>query len=320
MRGRLGRSAVALLVTVAGLVALGTSALPSGAEDPTFVDWTSLLPSLSDTFDPNAANDCTAGRPTCVDKTLREMQRRFDPLASACDRNAIFSLAYLRTTRTYEWARDQVGFFQDTPFVNHEDAVFARYYFSAVDAYQAGNAAGVPGAWQVAFDAARTRSVTGTGSLLLGMNAHVNRDLAFVLHDIGLVRLDGTSRKPDHDKVNQFLNTVVDPLLAEEAARFDPGLSQYKTAYGVGYTAFFQQLASWREQAWRNAEALADAPTAAGRALVAQQIEATATAQAQQIVAENQYIPFVSSAAQQDAYCAAHNGAPAPQPYAYGPA
>ena len=50
-----------------------------------------------------------------------------------------------------------------------------------------------------------SRQVTGMGNVFLGMNAHVNRDLPFVLAEIGLVKPDGTSRKADHDRVNDFL-------------------------------------------------------------------------------------------------------------------
>lgn len=314
---RVGLGSMVLLAALSSVVARAPMA---AADDPLFVDWTSLLPSLSDAYDPNSANECVAGKPTCIDKTIKEMDRRFEPLASACDHDAIFSLAYLRTTQTYKWARDQVGFFADTPFVNHEDAVFAKYYFSAYDAYQAGDSANVPPAWQLTFDANRNKTVNANGSLLLGMNAHVNRDLAFVLASIGITYPDGTSRKADHDKVNQFLNVVVQPLLAEEAARFDPSFNNFVTPYGVGYTAFFQMLAAWREQAWRNAEALTNAPTAADRALVAQQIEASAAAEAQSIISSNGYVPLVATAGMQDAYCAAHNAAPAPMPYAFGTA
>jgi len=90
--------------------------------------------------------------------------------------------------------------------------------------------------------------------VFLGMNAHVNRDLPFVLASIGLTFPDGTSRKADHDKVNQFLNDVLDPLLAEEVARFDASPDDARAPTLLGYTSSFQMLAAWRETAWRNAE------------------------------------------------------------------
>src|SRR2546423_1619013 len=155
------------------LLVVGT-ATTAHADDPIFVDWTSVLPSLGDAYDPNSANDCTAGRSNCIDITIREMARRFDNLGQACDHNAAFSLAYLRPTQTYKWARAQVGFFVDTPYVNHEDAVFARYYFDAYDNWAKGNVTAVPQAWNVAFNAAKAHQVSGGGNVFLGMNAHVN--------------------------------------------------------------------------------------------------------------------------------------------------
>jgi hypothetical protein len=230
----------------------------------------------------------------------------------------VFALAYLRTTQTYGWARDQAGYFVDTPYVNHEDAVFGRYYFDAYDAWASGRRTAVPQSWLIAFDAAAARQVSGTGDLFLGMSAHVNRDLPFVLASIGLTFPDGTSRKADHDKVNQFLNAVLDPLLGEEAARFDAGIDDSRDALLLGYTGSFQMLAAWRETAWRNAERLANAPDAASRAQVAQSIEEYATGVAQTLVAAEAYVPPLTTTTPRDQFCAAHKGAAAPIAYTFG--
>jgi hypothetical protein len=290
------------------------------ADDPIFVDWPSLLPGLVDTYDPTSANDCVAGRPACVDATIREMRRRFEPLGQGCHHNAVFALAYLRTTQTYKWARDQPGYFNDTAWVNHEDAVFAKYYFNAYDNWAAGRHDQVPPAWRIAFNAAAARGVTGSGNLLLGMNAHVNRDLPIALANIGIATPDGQSRKADHDKVNQFLNTVVQPLLIELAARFDPNTVDIVTPYGVGYAGLFQTLAAWRELAWRNAELLVAAPTAAAKALVIDEIETSAAAQATSLAAANSYAPPLITSASRDAFCASHNATQPPMEYAFGAA
>jgi hypothetical protein len=202
--------------------------------------------------------------------------------------------------------------------MNHYDAVFAKYYLRAYDDYVADRRTNVPGTWLVAFDAARGREVSGSGSLLLGMNAHVNRDLAFVLAAIGLVQPDGSSRKTDHDKVNQFLNLVMQPLLLELSARFDPQIIDVETPYGTGYTALLQLLVVWREVTWRNAELLVSAPTDAARASIAQQIETAAELEARSIVLSNAYLPPLTSSAARDAYCAAHHDAMAPLTYAFG--
>ena len=290
------------------------------AEDPQFIEWTSALPTLTDSYDPSSENDCAAGRPKCIDITIREMQRRFTPLGQSCNHNAVFSLAYLRTTQTYKWARDQEGFFVDTPYVNHEDAVFAKYYFDAWDNWYApsGNRNDVPKAWQIAFSAADSKRVNGSGSLFLGMSAHVNRDLPFVLAAIGLTFPDGSSRKVDHDKVNQFLNAVLNPLMAELAARFDSGIDGARDPMLLGYTSSFQLLAAWRETAWRNAERLVNAPDAATRAQVAQSIEDYAAGVATTLVAAESYTPPLSSSVARDGFCSSHKGATAPIAYPWG--
>lgn len=302
---------------LAGIAGTGV-ATPVGATDPLFLDWSSLLPSLTDTYVASSENDCVSGKPNCLDVTIKEMERRFSPLAQACDHNAVFALAYLRTTQTYGWARDQEGFFADTPFVNHEDAVFARYYFDAYDDWAAGRRSEVPKAWLTAFDAAAGHKVSGVGNVFLGMNAHVNRDLPFVLAAIGLTAPDGSSRKPDHDKVNQFLNAVINPLLAEEAARFDAGADDLADPLLLGYTTTFQMLAAWREMAWRNAERLVSAPDDSARTQVAQSIENYADVTAQTIKLATSYIWPLTTSKARDTYCTTHNGAPAPIVYPFG--
>jgi len=201
-------------------------------------------------------------------------------------------------------------FFADTPFVNHQDAVFARYYFDAFDAWHRGDTSATPPAWRIAFDAADRRSVTGSGNLLLGMSAHVNRDLPFVLAEIGLVRPDGTSRKADHDKVNEFLNRVMEPLLSEAAARFDPTIDDGSVPYTtLDETVLLQLLVGWREQAWRNAERLVNAPTAAARTAVADDIEAFAAGENQVIAQATSYTALdiiLGRRAARDSYCAQH--------------
>lgn len=300
IRARLRVRGMAMAVVVALWAAVGAG--PAQASDPIFIGWSNLLPAWVYTYSPSSANACSAGRPTCVQQTIATMKRRYAPLASSCDHNAVFSLAYLRTTQEYAITADQPGFYEDVAWVNHEDAVFSQFYFTSYDAYSAGNLSAVPLAWRIAFDAAKNRTVTGVGDLLLGMSAHVNRDLPFVLAGVGIVAPNGRSRKPDHEKINVMLNKVVGPLLDEEAKRFDPTMNAAKSPYGISYTALMQLLVSWREQAWNNAELLVSAPNAAARALVAQQIETYAANTARSIVAGN-LSPGPATLAR-DAYCA----------------
>lgn len=278
------------------------------ADDPPFIPWSDLAPSLTMQYDPGSANLCNRGDVRCVDAVIQEMKGRFRPLARKCSHNAVFSLTYLRTTQEYRRTIKNPKFFSDTPFVNHEDAVFASLYFNAYDDwYKRARQARVPEAWRIAFRAADRHEVSGGGSLLLGMSAHINRDLPFALAGVGLVTPQGKSRKRDHDKVNRILNRVIEPVLTETSRRFDPSISQTSIdGTTLDEAGLLQIVVGWREEAWRNAERLEAAKSPAERSATAESIETAAALEAQSIAAQTAYHPPLSSTATRDAYCAAH--------------
>jgi hypothetical protein len=291
-----------LLSTATSTVSTTTNVATSGN---LATDWTMVLPGLAGPYNPADPNNiCNAGQPQCVDIVAREMQKRLKPLSDSCSHNALFSLLYLDVTYHIGDAVRTNGYFNVPGVISHEDALFASYYFNAFDAYAKGDLANTPGAWQVAFGAAKDKSVQGLGDVLLGMNAHINRDLPFVLYRMGLFNSDGTSRKSDHDLVNSVLFDAYDDAAIDSARRFDPSMAP-STAPGSG-EASIQSVVLWREEAWRNAERLASASTDAERALIAAQIEQAATLEAQAIKAAYSYGPGQSSA-DRDAYCAAHH-------------
>lgn len=307
----------ALLVAALAAPLAGLSAVPAQA-DTLYVPWSSYLSGWTDEYIPSSDNDCVAGRSNCLKATLKELARIADANGQSCDHNAIFSLAYLRMTQTYGWARDIPGYYQDVPFANHLDAVFAKYYTDAWYAYQDGNMSAVPQAWQIAFNDAENKTVSGAGDLLLGMNAHINRDLPYVLAASGLVAPDGTSRKTDYDADEQWLNDSTHPLLYEAAARYDSTTNDASDPYGISDAALFQIVSGWRENAWRNAEALVSASTPTQYAAVQATIESEATSAAQLIQTTYAYDGIINTTGPRDAFCATHNGDAAPIAYDFG--
>lgn len=300
------RRPVALLLAALLLLAAPSPTGAGSYDDPFFLNWPGFVSSApTGDFTASTESDCPKGSTRCVDAVIREMTKRFNGLG--CDHDSAFAFTYLLTTEEYRRAIEDPAFFTDTAFVNHQDAVFADYYFRAHDAWRAGRLDEVPPAWRIAFDAAGRQAVTGMGNVLLGMNAHVNRDLPFVLAGIGLVKPDGSSRKVDHDRVNAFLAEVNTYLLAEAAKVLDPTLDDGDV---VGTTidnmTSVQLLVAWREQAWRNAERLAAATTDAERAWVAQSIEDAAAAEALAIRSATAYPPLLGGAAARNAFCASN--------------
>src|SRR4051812_26139339 len=168
---RRGRIAMGVLIAavLSSFVTVGTPS-PAQADLLPYVPWSSYLPGWTDQYVPSSDNDCVAGRPNCLQGTLKEQSRIADQTASSCSHNAVFARAYVRMTQLYGYTRAIPGYYEDVPYFNHVDAVFARYYTDAYYSWAAGNRAAVPQAWLTALDAARDKRVSGTGDLLLGMN------------------------------------------------------------------------------------------------------------------------------------------------------
>jgi uncharacterized protein DUF5995 len=296
------------LVVVLTVLAAVSAPAPAAAQDPLLVNWPSLLPGLETTYEPSSADDCRSGRPGCIDALIRAMAKRLGPLASSCDHDAVFGLSYLRTTQAFQQAVSEPGFFNDPRYITHEGAAFASLYMHAYDTWHSKNRAATPPAWAIAFDAAENRKVSALGNLLLGMNAHIQRDRPFVLAAVGMVEPDGTSRKDDNDDVNIFLNRVTVPLTKEIAARFDPTFDDTNLPTGLDEMLSFEPVMAWREIAWRNAERLRAATTDAELATVAADIERYAASQAVLIRSLASYLAPLQTSAPRDAFCSLHHG------------
>jgi hypothetical protein len=290
--------ALALTPSFASADLLGT-----GINDPV-TDWATVLPGLTPGYDNQDSNICKSGKEACQATLYNEMDKRFQPLANSCSHNAMFALLYLRVTRhVWDSIWHDGDYFSDKGFMTHYGAVFGNYYLDGYDAWARGSAA-TPTAWKIALDAAKNKQVTGLGNLLLGMNAHINRDLPLVLYKIGLVAPDGTSRKDDHDLINNVLYQAYGEAITEAGRRFDPSL-QSQSGTGSAESGI-QSVILWREEAWRNAERLATATSDAQRAAITQQIDQAATLEAQVIKAADSY-NLLQTSATRDAFCAAHH-------------
>jgi hypothetical protein len=265
---------------------------------PLALAWTMLL-SLLVASPASAAQDvadkhaCQVGAPVCVRFVLREMHKRFRTLAQDCDHDAVFALLYQRTTEKFGETLATIGY-ADPAAVVREAALFADYYFTAYDDYHSGGA--VPPAWDIAFTAASEHAVFATGNALLGINAHIQRDLPFTLYDLSVQGHPISAE--DHTRVNAFLAQV--DVSAEIARRFDPTFDD-----NADPTALFERIVAWRALAFSNFVRLRDAPTPEDRAAVALEIEGYASAAANSIAQSTAYPPGTDSTAR-DAYCAAH--------------
>ncbi len=308
-------AAAVLLAAVAAVAGVSTAQDRAGA-DPLYAEWPALLPGLTAGYDPGSSNVCVSGKVQCIDAAVREMERRYQPLAASCSHQALFALTYLRVTQTYAWSARQPGYYADPGWTTHAVAVFAKYYLQAFDAWTADNSStAVPRAWRTAFDAARDGAVSGAGNFFLGLNAHINRDLALAMAGAGLTTPDGRSAKPNFDRIDKLLNSVTEPLVAELSARLDPSMDDTELPFGVDAVATGNLMFAWREQAWRNAELLSNPLT---RSVAAASVEANSVTQAATYRTTLAYAPPTTTRVARDAWCAAHHADPAPLAYPFG--
>jgi hypothetical protein len=135
----------------------------------------------------------------------------------------------------------------------------------------------VPEAWRIAFETAESGDANGAQDMLLGINAHVQRDMPYVVASVGIRKPDGTSRKPDHDVGNKILGTAYETIVRDNERRYDPFLATTNSsATPLDDFGGLEMVKGWREGVWRNAERLLNARTEAERQLVSQQIEQNA--------------------------------------------
>jgi hypothetical protein len=273
------------------------------AEEPVSIPWTTLLPAL-----PSPAGHSGGPVPGCKKATLKCVNREVRMLRRTrnrfgCDHRAVFATTYLTLTKVLRRTmKADAKYFADRRALIYEDVVFADVYFNTLKAYEQGKK--VDPAWKIALDTAMSGDGQGAGDMLLGINAHVQNDMPFVLAAITLRNAKGTSRKPDHDKMNEVLNDAFDEVVKEIATRFDPltALETYELSPVTDYFGI-ELVRIWRESVWRNAERLVNAKTPQERQLVANSIHGQAEVTAQAIRAATIGPPGYR--AQRDAYCAA---------------
>ena len=279
-----GIASLASLAVLASAVALAPSAPAAPVPG---IPWTELLPALPSPPQsaPNRVAHCKKPSIACVDFQIARMEALRDRLG--CDFKAVFATTYFELTKVL---RSSVAadpeFFRWPKFFFREDALFANVYFRTVRAWEQGNFEKVPPAWRVAFETAESSEVLGAQDMLLGINAHVQNDMPFVLAQLGLRDREGESRKPDHDKANLNLTLGYEPVVTAVGARYDENMALTNpSGLFLEDVVGLELVRQWREQVWRNAERLVNAETDEERAAVAESIHQYAGAWANGIAA-----------------------------------
>jgi hypothetical protein len=267
--------------------------------------WRTIGPTLGGRLDPTSSNICDSGQPACMDAVLAEMSHRIAALG--CSHLAPFATMYRQVSAEI---RDSVSArrYADSAYVIHLDSVFSTLYYHALDSWRAGRRNQLPQVWRLAFSAADGRQVSTLGDMLLGMNAHISRDLPYALATVGLRYPDGRNATGDVIAVNQDIERATQPMLAQIRARYDPRLGPPRNLPNwVKPSEVPKIISQWRLEALANARDLLGAHSVAARVQIETRIDTTATLRSLLIWRATAYANPARDSAPRDTYCAAHS-------------
>ena len=173
------------------------------------------------------------------------------------DRRAVFLTIYSKMTRS---VRDgiEAGQFADPLWMRAYLIAFADHYRQAFLDYETGAIERVPDPWHVAFGTAVAGDWLYVQDAYLGVNAHINYDLALALDRVG-IDPERSQKDADHRAFYDILTELVDAQQAALAEAYAPGVTDADEVFGrLDETATLWSMATGREQAWRVALVLAD--------------------------------------------------------------
>ena len=174
------------------------------------------------------------------------------------------------------------GEFADAAWVLHLLHHFAGYYFDALDMYEA-DEEHTPAVWRCAHDAARRSNPPTLGLLLLGVNAHINYDLALAVADLlepewpSLSDEGRRARYEDYCRVNDTIGRTIDSVQDSIIEKREPIMALVDTLLGpVDEWLVSRGITEWREEVWWHAVQRVETTGAAQREVLRQEIEASA--------------------------------------------
>ncbi len=165
-----------------------------------------------------------------------------------------FAALYRKVTRAVQQGIAD-GLFADGPRMERLDVLFANRYLAALESYTQEQEP-IPHAWRLTFDTAEMWWPVVLQHLFLGMNAHINMDLAIAAAETGPPDQLAALRQ-DFFTINTLLAGLVQETV-EELGTIWPLLrlmERFARESGQGLTDVGMWLS--RGQAWRRAEELA---------------------------------------------------------------
>jgi len=296
-----GRRRCVALAAIVGLTAAGFGAAGGSANHRDFVIRPNNLVAPIEIPRrplPGPVPGCRHASLHCVSLTVRRLRALEERMG--CNHRAVFATTYRVLTQVaLQTVRRNPRFLRYLNYFYFQDALFADIYLATGRAWVAGRR--IPPAWRIAFEAARDKDLLASQDMLLGINAHVQNDMPYLLAALGTHTRRGHSRKVDHDAENRILERAYQRVVDAVEARYDPSLAVTNPDNSdADNIAGLELVAGWREEVWRNARRLlATRRDPEAHAEVVQDIEANSAEWARMIAATE----TPGYRAERDAYC-----------------
>lgn len=220
--------------------------------------------------------------------TVDEVAVALERVEACCldvqDRRGVFATAYLAITRAIQ-AEILAGGFHDPVWVARYLVCFGNLYRRALLAWVSSDPNSLPKSWHLAFEAARAGTGFVIQHLLLGINAHINHDLAVALDEVGIDPAR-TAKYEDHARVNEVLEVATAALKAEVSGKYAPILERLDWIAGrLDDDVMRFSIPKARDHAWSCAVSLGGAKSEAERAVLLRALDEQAAVIARLILA-----------------------------------
>ncbi len=190
-------------------------------------------------------------RATTIQEVINQLDIIIDNAVESNSRLGLFAYVYRRTTA--EILKEvQKGSFENNELLEQLDVVFANLYLDAYQQYQ--NKEPVSKSWLFAF-AHSDKSLSILQHVMLGMNAHINLDLAIATSKV-MAEKEIQSVRSDFDKVNTILFSIVNEM-QERLSRVSPILFLLDWAGKNSDEKIIDfSMRKARQQSWNNSNLL----------------------------------------------------------------
>jgi len=199
-----------------------------------------------------------------IDEVIQNLDRIIDRSIATGSRLGYFAALYRKVILKVARGISQ-GQFEDGSRMERLDVLFANRYLDAFELFQQGRA--VSASWRLVFETTAEWWPIVLQHLLLGINAHINLDLAIAAAATSpATELPGL--RNDFNRINGILAALVDDVKAELTAVWPLlGLVDYVSGRGDDVLIHFSMTKA-RDCAWQAAERLAAASPAEHDSLV----------------------------------------------------